>query len=237
MRPDAKATREHWDRLAATYDQAKARNDVYYRSLKDLFNRAIHPSLRRRVLEVGCGTGGVLASLEPDAGLGVDISERMIEKARSRFAGADNLSFKIGDATEVAALGPFDAVISADVFEHVPDWRAVARAMVGACRPGGVVAISTPNPGWAVPLWVLEKTRLKMPEGPHLFVGARAIANLLSDRGCTIQRRTTHLLLPANLAGVGRKVSEWAETAAVLRRWGVIQLVVARKNDENRVPR
>ena len=231
-RPNAKATREHWDRLAATYDQAKARNDVYYRSLKALFNKAVPPPLRRRVLEVGCGTGGVLAALEPDAGLGVDISERMIDKARSRFAGAGNLSFKVADATEVAALGPFDAVISADVFEHVPDWQAVARAMIGACRPGGAVVISTPNPGWAVPLWVLEKTRLKMPEGPHLFVGGRAIAALLRGEGCTIQRRTTHLLLPANLAGVGRKVSEWAETAAVLHRWGVIQLVVGRKNED-----
>ena len=51
-RPDAKATREHWDRLAATYDRAKARNDVYYRSLKELFSKAVQPSLRRRVLEV-----------------------------------------------------------------------------------------------------------------------------------------------------------------------------------------
>ena len=98
VRPDAKATRDHWDLQAATYDQAKARNDAYYRALKTLFDRAVTPSFRDSVLEVGCGTGGVLASLEPESGLGVDISEAMIERARARFG--DNLSFTVADATE-----------------------------------------------------------------------------------------------------------------------------------------
>ncbi len=228
-RPDAKATRDHWDLQAATYDQAKARNDAYYRALKTLFDRAVTPSFRGSVLEVGCGTGGVLASLEPESGLGVDISAAMIERARARFGDAGNLSFAVADATDVAALGPFDAVISADVLEHVPDWSAVTRAMVGACRPGGLIAIATPNPGWAIPLWFLERVRLKMPEGPHLFVPGRAIAALLDRQGCTIQQRGTHLLIPANLAGLGARLSACAETMPVLRWAGVIQLIVARK--------
>ena len=229
-RPDAKATRDHWDRQAATYDQAKARNDAYYRGLKTLVNRAVEPAFRRRVLEVGCGTGGVLASLEPESGLGVDISEAMIEKARARFGDAGNLSFEVADATGVATRGPFDAVIPADVLEHVPDWSAVARAMVGACRPGGLIVIATPNPAWAIPLWLLEKVRLKMPEGPHRFVPGRAITALLDREGCAIRHCGTHLLIPADLAGLGERLSGWAETAPVLRHAGVIQFIVGCKS-------
>ena len=229
--PDAKATHDHWERQAATYDQAKARNDAYYRALKTLVNRAVEPVFRGRVLEVGCGTGGVLASLKPESGLGVDISETMIERARARFGDAGNLSFAVADASEIAAMGPFDAVVSADVLEHVPDWPAVARAMVGACSPGGLIVIATPSPGWAIPLWLLEKARLKMPEGPHLFVPGRAIAALLDGEGCVIRRQGTHLLVPADLAGLGEILSRWAERAPVLRHAGVIQLIVAHKNE------
>lgn len=232
--PSTKATREHWDKQAPTYDRAKERNAAYYRPLKALFDQAVRPAFRERVLDVGCGTGELLASLQPKIGLGVDISERMIERARCRFAGCANLSFRVTDASDIATLGPFDAVVSADVLEHVPSWAAVLNAMVLACRPGGLIVISTPNPRWAFPLWILENCHLKMPEGPHKFVPARAIASQLAEDGCPIRHLGTHLMLPVGLAGLGVWASDWAERLPVLRHWGVIQLVVAQTTSAGR---
>jgi 2-polyprenyl-3-methyl-5-hydroxy-6-metoxy-1,4-benzoquinol methylase len=229
MAVDATASRQHWDHQAATYDDAKARNDGYYSALKALFEHAVEPGFRDRVLEVGCGTGSVLASLVPRSGLGIDVSDRMIERARERFAGADNLEFRVADAAGVAEPGTFDAVICADVLEHVPDWAAVVEAIHAACRSGGLIAITTPNPSWALPLWILEKCHLKMPEGPHQYVGARLIADRLRRLGCTVRQQGTHQMIPAELGGLGPKVSGWAEKTAGLRRLGVIQLVVALK--------
>ena len=51
-----------------------------------------HPE---RVLEVGCGTGDLLAALKPKEGIGVDISPRLIEEARRKHPLID---FVVADA-------------------------------------------------------------------------------------------------------------------------------------------
>ncbi|MCA9291616.1 MAG: methyltransferase domain-containing protein [Phycisphaerales bacterium] len=224
---DTDATRAHWDDLASGYDAAKARNDVYYGTLKRLLQEAVPDDARGHVLEVGCGTGQLLAALAPTRGLGIDISPGMIDRARARQAPHPELVFDVLDATDAAARGPFDAVVSADVLEHVPDWSAVVDACVDACRPGGTIVLTTPNPLWTLPLWILEKARLKMPEGPHAFVSIRRVAARLRERGCAVRRVGTHAMIPARLLGLGPTVSRLAADLPLLRWAGVIQMVVA----------
>lgn len=228
--PPTQETRRHWDDLAESYDEAKARNAVYFDALKAIIDRSVPQALRGSVLEVGCGTGAILASLSPGRGVGIDLSEKMIVTAGRKYAGALNLSFRVMEASAAGQLGEFDAVISADVLEHVEDWRAVVGAIAAACAPGkGVIVILTPNPLWALPLWILEKLRLKMPEGPHRYVHRKAIARELDLRGCRVFYCGTSLLCPARLLGLGSLISGFAEQTPLLDRLGVIQCVVAGK--------
>lgn len=228
---DINATRRHWDQQAESYDAAKQRNDVYYRTLKACFARAVPTEFRGRVLEVGCGTGQILASLNPREGLGIDLSPRMIDIARRQFHDRPSLRFEVLPATRSGAVGDglFDTVISGDMLEHVDDWRAAVSAMVAACAPGGLIVVATPNPMWTLPLWILEKLRLKMPEGPHRFVRTRDIAEHLRSLGCTVTACETHLLLPLELAGLGPAMSGIAQRLPLTNRLGVIQMVVARR--------
>ena len=230
--PDINSTRQHWNDQAATYDAAKQRNDVYYRTLKESFSRAVPDDLRSRVLDIGCGTGQILASLNPREGVGIDLSPRMIEIAGRQFQDRPNLRFENLHAGELAVreIGQFDCVISSDTLEHVDDWRAVLVAMHAACRPDGLMVVSTPNPAWTFPLWVLEKLRLKMPEGPHRFVWAGQIAEQLRAMGCTVTMKKSLLMLPINLAGIGPAISQMAEIVPLTNRLGVIQIIAARRS-------
>jgi hypothetical protein len=76
---------------------------------------------------------------------------------------------------------------------------------------------------------VLEKLRLKMAEGPHRYVAAGPICRRLETLRFSIERGTTHLLLPARLLGAGPGLSRACARLPLLRRLGVIQLVVAVK--------
>jgi 2-polyprenyl-3-methyl-5-hydroxy-6-metoxy-1,4-benzoquinol methylase len=228
-RPDTQATKEHWDTMAEGYDAAKQRNDAYYSALKGCFDRAVPQRARGRVLDVGCGTGQVLAALRPTEGVGIDLSERMIEEAKARFANRHELVFAAMDAAGARGLGEFDAVISADVMEHVNDWEAVVDAMMIVCRVGGTIAITTPSPRWTFPLWLLEKLKLKMPEGPHRFVAGRRIAQRMRHGGCEVTHCGTHAMLPISLGGIGERLSNVAAELPLLRGLGVIQLIVAVK--------
>lgn len=230
MTDNARASvRRHWDTLAHEYDAAKARNAGYYRLLQRAIGEAVPGAARRRVLEVGCGTGRILASLRPHEGVGIDLSEPMIERAVAQHRDRPELSFHVRDAVDLTSCGTFSAVVSTDLLEHVPDWPDVVRAMVGACEGGGVIVIITPNPRWSLPLWLLEQLRLKMPEGPHRFVAAREIANELASCGCPSQSTSTHGLVPAELWGIGPRMSRLASRLPLLGRIGVMQRVVARR--------
>src|SRR5437588_8285289 len=68
-----------------------------------------------RVLELGCGTGELLAALKPAFGVGVDFSKEMIAQARRSFP---DLTFLVGDIEDASFLetlpGPFDAIVIVD---------------------------------------------------------------------------------------------------------------------------
>src|SRR3954471_1080912 len=68
-----------------------------------------------RVLELGCGTGHLLAALKPSVGVGVDLSEGMIAQARKAHS---HLNFLVGDIEDAEFIntlpGPFDVILIAD---------------------------------------------------------------------------------------------------------------------------
>src|SRR3954471_18271601 len=68
-----------------------------------------------RVLELGCGTGHLLAALKPSHGVGVDFSAGMIAQARNRHPGLTFLQGDIEDASFMRSLpGPFDVILIVD---------------------------------------------------------------------------------------------------------------------------
>jgi SAM-dependent methyltransferase len=94
---------------------------------------------RSRVLDLGCGGGGpaTRALAARHDLVGVDISERQLERARRLVP---NARFVRADATEVAfEPDSFDAVVSLFMLGHVPraKQRPLLRRIFGWLRPGG----------------------------------------------------------------------------------------------------
>jgi phosphatidylethanolamine/phosphatidyl-N-methylethanolamine N-methyltransferase len=98
-----------------------------------------------KVLEVGVGTG-INAALYPShcAVTGIDLSARMLEKARVRLArkGVHNVRLMEMDATALTfPSDSFDIVYAPYVISVVPDPVAVAREMHRVCKPGGRIVV------------------------------------------------------------------------------------------------
>jgi ubiquinone/menaquinone biosynthesis C-methylase UbiE len=96
-----------------------------------------------RVLEVGVGAGHVLARFAGRALTGLDLSPRMLERARGRLGEHAVLVRGSADALPFAA-GSYDAVICTEVLEHTPEPAAVLRELVRVAGAGAVV-VSIPN--------------------------------------------------------------------------------------------
>ena len=102
------------------------------------------------VLDAACGVGygtAHLAQRLPADVLGVDLSEEALMIARERFAGP-RIDYENDDCQKLAAAAkraPFDAIVSFETVEHLPDPGALMRRCFELLKPNGVLIASTPN--------------------------------------------------------------------------------------------
>jgi 2-polyprenyl-3-methyl-5-hydroxy-6-metoxy-1,4-benzoquinol methylase len=231
---DKEATRRHWQDVAADYTAHKEANSGYFDALKGLFAASLPNARDLSILEIGCGTGDVLRSLCPRRGLGLDLSEAMIAAARERHADQSTLDFRVADAENLPDLPLYDAVILPDLIEHVPDWRRTLAQAAAKLKADGRLAVSTPSPLWAPALYVLEKLRLKTPEGPHRFVGLRAIKREIRLLGLNVSLAGNFVHIPKDLGAVSALLNSGLARVPGLAGLGLIQFAVAETPAERR---
>ena len=100
------------------------------------------PSLRR-VLDLGCGRGGIMELLHPQAGLAVGVDPDLISLREHRALAlprACGLAGRLPFSNDV-----FDLVCSSWVLEHLADPAAGFREVARVLRGGGHFVLVTPN--------------------------------------------------------------------------------------------
>jgi SAM-dependent methyltransferase len=171
---DERAIKAHADlRFRSEYDYALFE---YYRSAKVLaFLERAGVAARGRVLDAGCGGGGMPLSLAEEAGpvVGIDpinrFGEAGVRLARERRV--RGLHFLLADGMALPfANGAFDLVLSHAVIEHVADAPLYLRECARVLAPHGRVYLSTaPYLSFAG----AHLPRLKIPVPLHLLFGRR----------------------------------------------------------------
>lgn len=105
--------------------------------------RAHLPPGELRLLDIGCGMGGLLPHLaELGEVAGVDPSMQAVEHARQQ-SGADVRVGALPDDVPFEAAG-FDAITLLDVLEHIDDDAAAARRIAELLKPGGLLFVTVP---------------------------------------------------------------------------------------------
>lgn len=192
-------SREHFNQIASQYDYWKEKNSYYYQNLKRLLGELIPASAI--VLEIGCGTGDLLAALRPQTGLGIDISEEMIAVAQRKYADCPELKFLAADLTTIQTVLPYDYIFLADVLEHIEVLPEFLRQLDHVARPSTRIIITLANPLWEPVLMLAEKLGMKMPEGPHWRLSIKQNEQLFTAQSWQVKQKGYRLLLPKKLPG------------------------------------
>lgn len=172
---DESAIKRHSDiRFRSEYDYALFE---YYRSAKVIaYLEQAGVSMCGRVLDAGCGGGGMPVSFAEEANrmTAIDLKPRFRD-AGTRLAaerGVRNVSFLVANGMWLPFRdGAFDLVLSHAVIEHVADAGRYLQECRRVLAPNGRMYLSTsPYLSFAG----AHLPRLKVPVPLHLLIGRRA---------------------------------------------------------------
>jgi SAM-dependent methyltransferase len=141
--------RADFDRIARLDVDESAHLSIYDDFVLGRIQASTKPLARPvRILEIGCGTGGLTRALGTRCGpgasvLGIDLSPEMIRVARARTTGG-SIRYECGDFFELelprGENGGFDVVVSVATMHHLPLLPALRR-MVDLLVPGGLLLV------------------------------------------------------------------------------------------------
>jgi len=157
------------------------------RELKKITRRYLN-SRQRRVVDVGCGTGYLLAELQ-QVGFevfGLDFDPTAIQVANEYY----HVPAKVGTIHDLQTLtARFDLALLTHVLEHVPDPHRLLTDLGNIVAPQGILFLDVPNRERFTLRRSLQKGELEMGEYPphHLtFWSAPSLVYALHATGWTM---------------------------------------------------
>ncbi len=90
----------------------------------------------------------------------------------------------------------FETILSFETIEHLPQPPDFIRELSRVLRPGGYLALTTPNILWEPVHWLAAIFKLHHSEGPHRFIRHRKIKKIIKQNNLEIIKQGTFILIP-----------------------------------------
>lgn len=214
---DSASSRRKWREKGSTFH----REDEAY--LKFLIPKG------KRVLEIGCGIGDTLASLEPSYGLGIDFSPGMIEQARRIHPG---LSFVVGDAEDpetYSRIGEtFDYIVVVDAIGSFDDCQAFFDLLHPLCTRETRLVVGYFSHLWFPILKFAELIGMRMNHPPQNVLAPADVWALTRLAGFDLVKSEQRLLMPVSLFGIGRLINRFISVLPGFRIFALRHYAVCR---------
>ncbi|MCA9412419.1 MAG: class I SAM-dependent methyltransferase [Candidatus Omnitrophica bacterium] len=171
----------------ASARRIQAEEEERVRYYHDLFERIAegHPQ-PGRVLEIGCGTGGLLQRFQK-AGWqceGIEPSPRLRRIAEESFGGSVPIHSERIESIEMDLTSiPYDLIVGIDVIEHLPDPVLLPKKCFEWLKAEGTLFLQTPNAG-SIRRYLQRESWEQLAPDEHLFIHtAQSLKRLLESTG------------------------------------------------------
>jgi SAM-dependent methyltransferase len=192
----------HFETAGDELDRPGKFNAAYREDDRKFMGFLIPPG--KRVLELGCGRGQLLAALKPSYGVGVDFSAKAIARAKELHPG---LNFVLGDAEDPATLagieGPFDYIVIADTIGMFEDIDGTLSRVHHLCAPSTRIIISYYSHLWEPILKLAEGLRLRSRQPKINYIATVDFLNLMDLADFEVISQEQRQLIPLRWLGLG----------------------------------
>ncbi|MBQ6654114.1 MAG: class I SAM-dependent methyltransferase [Erysipelotrichaceae bacterium] len=132
---------EFFDSLADSWDEGMVINEEIISTILD----NAHLGKGADVLDVACGTGVLIPfylKREVSSVTAIDISPRMTDIARAKFADEEKVKVICGDVMEFSDFHLYDAIVVYNALPHFPDDRELIQKLSSLLKQGGYLTIA-----------------------------------------------------------------------------------------------
>ncbi|MBP2676984.1 MAG: methyltransferase protein [Deltaproteobacteria bacterium] len=215
--------RELLDAQAPESDRWRRKNQFYYEEVERIVRFHVPPG--SSVLEIGCGTGDLLAALAPSRGVGLDISLKTLEIARSKHHG---LTFLAGDAEDLPLSEPFDYILLSDLIGYFNDVQRAFEQLNRVCSPRTRIILTYFNYLWEPVLRAGERLGIKRPQPDQNWISLVDLQNLLSLAGFQRISMGYKVLLPVRAPLLSSLCNRVLANLPLLRKLCLVETIIAR---------
>ncbi len=218
---------DHFEANGAELERWRVYNAAYHADDRKFMQFVIPPG--KRVLELGCGSGDLLAALKPSYGVGVDFGTATVAKANARHP---ELYFVLGDVEDPATLsgveGPFDYIVIADTIGMFEDIDGTLRLVHHLCAPSTRIVISYYSHLWEPILKLAELLRLRARQPKINYIATADFLNLMDLADFEMISQEQRQLIPLRLFGIGPFVNRFIAPLPGIRKLCLRTYIVGR---------
>ncbi len=212
-----------FDQLAPERERWIEKNKYYHELVESYFRFVIPPS--SRVLEIGCGTGRLLAGLKPSDGLGIDWSPEMLRIARTKHP---SLRFLEADAECLTPTEKFDYIVVSDVIGFLHDVQGFFERLHGFCHDRTRIVLSYYSYLWEPVLALAAFFGQIASQPPQNWLTAEDIENLLKLAGIEVVSHKRHILCPRRIPIISDFLNRWIAHLPFIEYLTLMHFCVAR---------
>jgi SAM-dependent methyltransferase len=195
----------------------------YYARLTQIYQSLI--PIGKRVLELGCGRGDLLAAVQPRFGVGLDFSEPRVQEAARAHP---ELHFPVSDVHAPALRGRFDYVILSDLVDDLWDVHKTVQELHHLCVRETRVLINTYSRVWELPLALVRRLGLANRVLEQNWLTPDDLTNLLHLSGFEVVSARHEILLPLSIPFLARLCNQFLVKLFPLNLLALTNIIVAR---------
>lgn len=214
--------REHYDRMSLVRTRYIEKNEYYYDQIYRLLRTIIPPG--KRVLQVGCLTPDILNATKPKYGVGIDLSEKLVQAASQRFP---HLKFFHHDNYEVNADEAFDYVLIMDINDQV-DPIAALRALRSVMNEQTRVIAHHYNHFWEPVVRLTEHFGVKFPLPQQNWLSVGDVRNIFEISDFEALQVHRVVLVPKYIPLLSTLMNSFFARLPIIQHLDMINLTVAR---------
>ncbi|WP_430815736.1 glycosyltransferase [Carboxylicivirga sp. RSCT41] len=215
--------RAYFESRAGNWIKYRKRRSYYWDSITRYCNYYIHKD--SSVLEIGCGSGELLAAVKGKNKTGIDFCEPIINQAKVQFP---DIRFELMEAENINLEEKYDVIILSNLIGVIDDIEHVFKELKKVCHEQTRIIVTYYNRIWEPIIRFAELLGIKKRTPEQNWLSTGDIANLLYLSDFDAYKKNRSMLIPYRIPLVSWLMNRFISRLPFFQLFGLNQFVFAR---------